>query len=181
MSADTWLPVATGEQAAAYAYGVLAPRLSGGERTRAINAIATHEQARDDALAQLAEQPDLDAVFQIPFPVTNAEQARRLAALCEDRLVNVYCTLAATQTTETRKDFIESARRCSARAVSWGQRPESFPGTGEPIMKAIGEGQDTPATAEDEPSDSPTPVESATPSPPESSGDTGGDGAQLQN
>ena len=180
MSSETWLPIANGEQAAAYAYGVLTPRLSGAERTLAIQAIALHEQARDDALAKLQSAPDLNAVFDIPFPVNSADQARKLAAFCEDRLVNVYCTLAAGQSDEIRTDFIETARRCSARAVSWGQRPESFPGTGEPIMKPIGEPTQDPTPTED-PSDSSSPVDTVSPTQPPSPNGTGGDGAQLEN
>lgn len=140
MSQELWEPVALGEEAAVYAYGVLIPRLPESERPRGRDALLVHSRARDRArveLAQLGADPGVPGAFELPFAVDDAESARKLGALCEDRLVNIYCVSAGEAPADQRTTFVESARECSARAVQWGQRPEAFPGSGQPVMSPI--------------------------------------------
>jgi hypothetical protein len=144
VSIDLWQSVAVGEEAAVYAYGVLTPRLDEGERPRAIEAHTVHSRARDAAVAELAAagaDASLPTAFSFPFNISDAADARRLAALVEDRLVNIYCTWAPELAGPQRRRFVESARECCARAVSWGQRPAALPGGGQPDMSAVPDGR----------------------------------------
>lgn len=175
MSRELWEPIALGEEAAVYAYGVLIPRLPESERPRGRDALVVHSRARDRArieLSQSGADPGVPGAFELPFAVDDADSARKLAVVCEDRLVNIYCASAGEAPAAQRTGFVESARECSARAVQWGQRPEAFPGTGEPVMSPIPtggkakSGSGSPATL------APTSTGAATP--------PSGDGAAVQ-
>jgi hypothetical protein len=161
MSVDLWETVLVGEEAAVYAYGVLAPRLEGTDAIKAVNARTAHSRARDQAAAELASaggQATVPGAFEVPFPVDDASSARHLAALVEDRLVNIYCSLAPELSDRQRRQFVESARECCARAVGWGQRPEALPGTDDPTMSPVpdkrrGPGGGSPAPGAGSPGD----------------------------
>ncbi len=132
MSASAWKDIAVGEEAAVYAYGVLAARFpAGDERNRAADLVVVHARARDRARAALAEQdsqPDLPAVFEMPFPVDSSTAARRLAALVESRLVDVYASAAPEFEGGERRTVVATGAECAARSVTWGARPAAFPG-----------------------------------------------------
>lgn len=142
MSNEAWRNIALGEQAAVYAYGVLTAQFPDGpERARAIDLGVIHARNRDRARAALAEQsaePDAPAAFEIPFPMTGPASARRLAAVVEFRLVDVYCAAAAQLTGGERRRAAVSAAECSARSVRWGARPTAFPGDAEVEIIASG-------------------------------------------
>lgn len=132
MSTGAWKDIALGEEAAVYAYGVIAARFPAGvERNRAADLVVVHARARDRARAALAaadSQPDLPAVFEMPFPVDSSLAARRLAAVVESRLVDVYTGLAGDFEGDERKAVVAAGAECAARAVTWGARPAAFPG-----------------------------------------------------
>lgn len=131
MSTPAWRQIALGEEAAVYAYGVLAARLAEPERSEAKRDGLAHTRARDRARSQLAEDdadPGVPAAFEIPFAVEGASAARRLAALVENRLVDVYCTQAVELEGEDRKYATQMAQEAAGRAVTWGARPQAFPG-----------------------------------------------------
>ncbi len=132
MSTDAWMSVALGEEAAVYAYEVLAAQLpSGPERNRAIDLAVTHARLRDRARAELASddaEPEVPGAFEIPFPLDGAPAARRLAALVEARLVDVYCHQIPLVEADDRRPFATAAAEASARSISWGGRPTAFPG-----------------------------------------------------
>lgn len=132
MSVDAWKQVALGEEAAVYAYGVLAAQLpSGPERNRAVDLTVAHARARDRARRALAADdldPEVPGAFEIPFPMDGAPAARRLAALVEARLVDVYCRQIPDVERDERAFLATSAAEASARSVSWGGRPVAFPG-----------------------------------------------------
>lgn len=129
---SAWKDIALGEEAAVYAYGVLAARLPAGpERNRASDLAVVHARNRDRARAALAaedSQPDAPAVFEIPFPVNSSVSARRLAAVIESRLVDVYARSAAEVEGSDRRVVVATGAECAARAVTWGARPAAFPG-----------------------------------------------------
>lgn len=130
MSEDSWKQVALGEEACVYAYGVLAAQFPDGpDRNRAVDLAAAHARARDRARASLSDaDPPVPAAFQIPFPVDSVAAARRLAALVEARLVDVYLRQIPDVEPEERKAFAAAGAEASARSVSWGGRPTAFPG-----------------------------------------------------
>jgi hypothetical protein len=93
-----------GEEAAVYAYGVAAPRLSGAQSDLARGALAAH---RLRIIALRESLPPAD---------------QRLAA--------TYADLAAATSGDQRLDAVRSARESAVRSVAWGAPPEAFPGRG---------------------------------------------------
>lgn len=177
MNDDSWRQIALGEEAAAYAYGVLAPRLPlGPERNRAIDLVAVHNRARDDARSALAEQdmdPNAPGAFSIPFPVDDAAAARRLAALVEWRLIDVYCAQIPDAEPQERRRCATAAAEASARAVQWGGRTAAFPGA------AAGEASEPSGPATATPSGNTAPAPPVDTVPPSPAGPPQGDGASV--
>jgi len=175
---EPWADVATGEEAAVYAYGVLTPLLGEKDRNAAISAATAHARARDtarDALAGLDKNPPMPVAYEIPFDLNDEATAKKLAALCEIRLVNVYATLASQVQGQERLHFSQASQECSVRAVLWGQRPSAFPGAGrdqdmiDPSGTASRSSGSLPATSD-------TPASA----PPAPSSAPGSDGATLE-
>jgi hypothetical protein len=115
--------VLAGEDAAVYAYGLSAARLSGAERSAALDAMASHRTQRDRLVARAvspgASPSPVPAAYDPPFPVVDARSARRLAALVEDRLAGQWAALAATSTGQQRLADALVAEACAARSVTW--------------------------------------------------------------
>ncbi|WP_435833162.1 ferritin-like domain-containing protein [Kitasatospora purpeofusca] len=121
------------EHAAVYGYGVVGARVTDdGQRTAARTALAAH-QARRDAWQRLLSgagaTPDPAAAgYQLPFPVTDAASAGRLAAHLETRLTVVYADLVAAVPTAQRPPAADALRESALRARQWGAAPTAFPG-----------------------------------------------------
>ena len=115
--------VLAGEDAAVYAYGLVAARLSGAERAEALDAMAAHRARRDGlmtrAAASGASPSPVPAAYDPPFPVADAAAARRLAALVEDRLAGQWAGLAATSTGKQRLADALVAQSCAVRGTTW--------------------------------------------------------------
>ncbi|MFF7593020.1 ferritin-like domain-containing protein [Kitasatospora purpeofusca] len=121
------------EHAAVYGYGVVGARVTDdGQRTAARTALAAH-QARRDAWQRLLSgagaTPDPAAAgYQLPFLVTDAASAGRLAAHLETRLSSVYADLVAAVPTPQRPLAADALRESALRARQWGAAPTAFPG-----------------------------------------------------
>ena len=118
-----------GEEAAAYAYGVAAPRLGATRGDLARGGLVAH-RLRVIALRQRlpdGDQPPAAAGFTAEVPVDEASAAAFLSGV-ESRLAAVYADLAAVETAEARAEAVRSARECAVRAIAWGGTPEAFPG-----------------------------------------------------
>lgn len=166
MTLDAWREIALGEEAAVYAYGVLAAQLEEPEKGRAIDAGIAHSRARGRARSFLAAEgadPPAPAAFRIPFPMDSADAARKLAVLVESRLVEVYCLQTPELQGKERKYAAQSAQECAARAVVWGGGTAAFPGGNTPSAVLT----------------SPSPG-AASPTAPTSPPTTGSDGAVVQ-
>jgi hypothetical protein len=120
---DALQTVLAGTDAAVYAYGVVAARLTGAERTRALSDMALHRAARDDLAAQVvgagAVPTPAAAAYDLPAPVSDAASARRLAALVEDRLAGQWAGLAGQSDTAQRTAAATAAVACAVRQVGW--------------------------------------------------------------
>ena len=120
---DSAVLVLDGTDAAVYAYGLVAARLAGAERARALAAMAWHRAERDALRARItalgATPPAASAAYTPPFEVTDAATARRLAALVEDRLAGQWAGLAAASPPGTRPGTALTAQACAVRSVSW--------------------------------------------------------------
>lgn len=120
---DAAVTALAGEQAAVYAYGVVAAQLSGADEKKALAAMAAHRANRDLLLAQLADagatpSPAAPA-YTLPAPVVDAASARALAWLVEDRLAGQWAALAAASDGDRRRSAALVAEACSVRSVTW--------------------------------------------------------------
>lgn len=123
----------SGEDAAVYAYGVIGPRLAGGGQRRARKAFDSHRAWRDLWQGRMTDAITPPAVaYDLPFPVTDADSARRLAIWVEESLVPVYADLAGATTGEDRADAVTAACECAIRAVAWGGATQAFPAPTQP-------------------------------------------------
>ncbi|MER6395588.1 ferritin-like domain-containing protein [Kitasatospora sp. NPDC001603] len=141
------------EHAAIYGYGVVGARLpEDQQRTDARTALAAH-QARRDAWQRLlggagATPGAAAAGYQLPFAVTDAAGAGRLAAHLESRLTAVYADLVAAVAAPQRGSAADALRDCALRARRWGAAPAAFPGLPDPAGTPATTG---PATAGPDP------------------------------
>lgn len=116
-----------GEDAAIYAYGIVAAHAGAG-RARAERALAAHRRWRDRWAALLGEPVDAAVAYELPARVTGPVAARELASLVERRLVPAYADLAAALDGAERDDAVRAAAQCAQRAVRWGAPAQAFPG-----------------------------------------------------
>jgi hypothetical protein len=128
---DSLQTVLAGTDAAVYAYGVVAGRLSGAELRRALSDMATHRAASLSAqltAAGVVPAPAA-AAYDLPVPVTDATSARRLAALVEDRLAGQWAGLAAASDAADRTSAARAAVLCAVRQVTWSGRAPVWNGS----------------------------------------------------
>jgi hypothetical protein len=120
---DSLARVLDGTEAAIYAYGLVAARVTGPELTRALSSMATHRAARDRLRARIlvleGTPGSAAAAYDPPFPVADAGSARRLAALVEDRMAGQWAALAAATEGATRSSAALTAQECAVRSVTW--------------------------------------------------------------
>ncbi|MFJ9953085.1 ferritin-like domain-containing protein [Kitasatospora sp. NPDC091207] len=125
------------EHAAIYGYGVVGARLPDDQqRADARTALAAHQTRRDAwqrLLGGAGASPSAAAAgYQLPFAVTDAAGATRLAAHLESRLTAVYADLVAAVTGPQRATAADALRECALRARRWGAAPTAFPGLPDP-------------------------------------------------
>lgn len=123
------------EDAAVYGYGVAGARLHGAALARATADYQAH-RARRDRLAALIgarRQTPVGAapVYTLPFPVTGASTAGRLAGYLENRLTAVYADLVAVSAGSTRHLAAAALRTAATTAAAWTATTPAFPGLPE--------------------------------------------------
>ncbi|MCI2240259.1 ferritin-like domain-containing protein [Paenibacillus sp. TRM 82003] len=121
--------VLAGEHAAVWCFGLVAARLEGGPRDRALAALAAHRVARDDVTALLrargAQPVGAHASYDAAAPAPEA--AILLAASVEERLAAVHADLAAASRADRALAAVGVVR--SARAArGWGGTTTNLPG-----------------------------------------------------
>ncbi|WP_079135593.1 DUF4439 domain-containing protein [Streptomyces sp. MJM8645] len=126
------------EHAAVYGYGVVGARLpEDQQRTDARTAYAAHEARRDAwqrLIGSLGATPAAAAAgYQLPFAVTDAAGATKLAAHLETRLTTVYADLVAAVPGPQRGAAADALRDGALRAHRWGAADPAFPGIPEPL------------------------------------------------
>ncbi|MFJ5072454.1 DUF4439 domain-containing protein [Kitasatospora sp. NPDC088556] len=126
------------EHAAIYGYGVVGARLpEDQQRTDARPAYAAHEARRDAwqrLIGSLGATPAAAAGgYQLPFAVTDAAGATKLAAHLETRLTTVYADLVAAVPGPQRGTAADALRDSALRAHRWGAADPAFPGIPEPL------------------------------------------------
>jgi hypothetical protein len=122
------------EQAASYGYGVVGAHLTAGSaagNTAGTDWIA-HMRARDQLTQLISARgatPVAAAVaYELPFPVTSADAAARLAATIEDGVARAYLVLVGLPEAGLRSFGAGQVRAAALRAQSWSGSTEAFPG-----------------------------------------------------
>ncbi|GAA2273057.1 MULTISPECIES: ferritin-like domain-containing protein [Kitasatospora] len=121
------------EHAAVYGYGVVGAWLPAGEqRQDAYATYAVHEAERDGwqrLLGAGGATPTAAAPgYRLPFQVTDAATAGRLAAHVETQLTGVYADLVAATTGPLRDRAATALRDTALRATHWGADLSALPG-----------------------------------------------------
>jgi hypothetical protein len=120
------------EHAAVYGYGVVGSMLSGTSQADARADWAAHQVARDTLVAMITrlDAPPAAAspAYQLPFPVTNAKSAVKLAASLEDGVTRAYLGLVAVTNPTLRSFAAQSMQTAANRALAWRGSTTAFPG-----------------------------------------------------
>jgi hypothetical protein len=128
----------TAEYAAIYAYGPIGVRLTGKAAELARAAEAAHRARRDELVLLLGAAgtpvPPAQPAYTLPFAVTDAAAALRLAVEVEERTSTFWwAALAATEGGQ-RTTVLAGLTDCAVRATRWrrlaGMNPltVAFPG-----------------------------------------------------
>jgi hypothetical protein len=121
-----------GEHAAVYAYGLIAGRLRGQNRERALAEYARHVELRDRLEAQLVVAGVDPPAAAAAYGIADVPDNRAEAAILAGRIESALAALAAQTVGATEgQDRAEAAARLVAaarRAAAWTGRPTALPG-----------------------------------------------------
>nr|WP_063818148.1 ferritin-like domain-containing protein [Herbidospora sakaeratensis] len=150
MSASVALSKAlAAEHAAVYAYGVIGAKTSGALRVRATTGFDAHRARRDQLRALMrrrGETPAEPGTYQLPFEVTTAAQAARLAAYVEERVCAAYVELSADTDPGLRRLAVLATQEAAVRGFGWQPQITAFPG-----MPGLDHAVSSPAVTEPTP------------------------------
>jgi len=118
-----------GEYAAIYAYGVLGPRLTGTARTLAAQYQGAHRAQRDAMLETLASPPAADALYALPFAVTDTGTAIQLAVYVESRCAALWRAVVVASDGANRRDPLNVLTQTAVRATMLRRAGGAVPGT----------------------------------------------------
>ena len=120
------------EHAAVYGYGVAGALLSGAARAAAQDDWTAHQVARDSLermLTGLGATPvAASPAYRLPFTVTSAKSAARLAAYLEDGVTRGYLGVVAVSDPGLRAFGARSMQTAAGRAAGWSGTTQAFPG-----------------------------------------------------
>jgi Domain of unknown function (DUF4439) len=123
------------EFAAVYGYGVLGAHLSGAARSQAARALAWHQAQQVTLAAALTAAgvtpPLPEPAYVLPFPVTSASSAGRLAVRLEDDVAAAYADLVAASSGSDRTTAALDLASCAVRGAQWRGFSVPFPGLPE--------------------------------------------------
>lgn len=119
-------PVLAAEHAAVYAYGVIGGVL---QSSQSYAAYAAHRGRRDQLMAMIGD----DAVaaqpaYALPFEVTGAARAERLAVRVEERCAEAYAQAVSRTVGSVRAYAARGLTDCAVRELAWGGELEPWPG-----------------------------------------------------
>jgi hypothetical protein len=131
-SSDALQAMLSAQHAAIFAYGALGPHLTGSQRTAAHAAFDVHRGQRDVLMAAIGARGGspraAEASYDLPFRVTDAASACRLAALVESRLTAVCAQAVSTSSDSDRTYAAWALTQAALRAQAWGAPVTAFPG-----------------------------------------------------
>ncbi len=121
------------EHAAIFAYGPIGVRLSGDRATAARAAETAHRDRRDQLVLLLSTRgtsaPERAAAYALPFPVTDATSALRLAVQVEERTAAVWRATLAVLDGDQRRIALAGLTDCAVRATRWRRLAGVAPAT----------------------------------------------------
>jgi Domain of unknown function (DUF4439) len=122
----------TAEHAAVYGYGVAGAMLGGAEQADARTDWTAHQVARDTLIAMLtglsATPVAASPAYELPFAVTGAKSAERLATTLENGVTRAYLGLVAVSNPTLRSFAAQSMQTAANRALAWSGTTVAFPG-----------------------------------------------------
>jgi hypothetical protein len=120
------------ENAAIYGYGVAGAALSGVAQSAARADWIAHQAARDTLVAMLtklgATPVAASPAYRLPFAVTDAKSAQRLATELEDGVTRAYLGVVAVSDPALRSFGAQAMQTSANRAVAWSGATVAFPG-----------------------------------------------------
>lgn len=120
------------EHAAVYGYGVAGAMLTGAGQADARADWTAHQVARDRLEAMLTERGATPVAaspaYALPFPVTSAAAAIKLAAALENGVTRAYLGLVAVSDAALRSFAAQAMQASANRAAAWSGSTVAFPG-----------------------------------------------------
>jgi hypothetical protein len=120
------------EHAAVYGYGVVGAMLAGTEQADARADWTAHQVARDtieSMLVKLGATPAAASpAYKLPFPVTSAKTAAKLAVTLEDGVTRAYLGLVAVGNPTLRVFAAQAMQSSARRSLAWSGTTLAFPG-----------------------------------------------------
>lgn len=120
------------EHAAIYGYGVIGAHLTGDQAEAAMRDLAAHQAARDRLQRWIRSRhetpPGAEAEYPLPFEVTDAAAARKLAARIERGVAGAYLAVVAAGSGDLRRDAAVQVRHCAVRQARWSGTIDALPG-----------------------------------------------------
>lgn len=148
---DAMQALLAGEHSCVYGYGVVGAQLDGDAEDSAREGLEVH-RARRDALEADIRALDAQPVaalpgYALPFPVTDAAEARQLAQTLEQRIQPLYIDLVGAAPDVAGREFAARAVvDAAARAAAWTTQTTAFPGLQDRAGDLIAPGE-SPADA----------------------------------
>ncbi|MEV5711819.1 ferritin-like domain-containing protein [Actinoallomurus sp. NPDC052274] len=122
------------EHVAVFGYGVLGGHVSPAQRQNVTLIWNAHRSRRDRLRGYIqsagGRPAAAAAAYRLPFKVTSASSAARLAATLEDGVIAGYAVLAGANDPNLRRYAAQAMQEAAVRAVRWRDAPpsEAFPG-----------------------------------------------------
>lgn len=120
------------EHAAVYGYGVAGAMLAGGQQAAARADWTAHQVARDNLAAILtrlgATPVAASPAYQLPFAVTGAASAARLATALENGVTRAYLGVVAVTDPALRAFGASAMQAAAGRSAAWSGSTQAFPG-----------------------------------------------------
>jgi len=120
------------EHAAVYGYGVAGALLGGADLANAKADWNAHQLARDNLQAMLtrlgATPVAASPAYKLPFRVTSAKSAAKLAATLEEGVTRAYLGLVAVSNPALRTYAARAMQTSANRALAWSGTTTAFPG-----------------------------------------------------
>ena len=120
------------EHAAVYGYGVVGAMLTGANQADARTDWTAHQVARDALVTMLtrlgATPVAASPAYKLPFRVTSAKSAAKLAATLEEGVTRAYLGLVAVSNPALRRYAAQAMQTSANRALAWSGTTTAFPG-----------------------------------------------------